>query len=119
MILEVDEDQHLDCPQACETSRLANIYTALALEGNTLPVTVIRFNPGKFHVDGIKKRVPTKARQDKLVEVIKSWEFGPSNCLEVQYMYYDMTNGCLDIWQDEGFAEILKSCCRQPISRGA
>lgn len=45
--------------------------TAFAMEGNTLPVAFVRYNPHAFQLDAILQRVSTSNRLDRLVKVVQ------------------------------------------------
>ena len=48
IFLEIDEKQHEDRMLSCEVSRMAKILEILTLQGNTLPIRFIRYNPHSF-----------------------------------------------------------------------
>lgn len=115
---EVDEGQHGWYGTECEVSRMTKIHAACVVEGNTLPMGMIRYNPHAFRVDGQLRRVSTKDRLAKLVDVIRNWQCDPQGGLQVQYMYYDcftMDDGLvLNIWDDD-YNQEVRACCRDPI----
>lgn len=119
LIGECDEKQHEHYGILCEIARMIKIHTAFAVEGNTLPVGFIRYNPHAFRVDGQLRRVSTKDRLARLLDVVSNWQFGPEASLQIQYMYYDChTVGDqmrLDIWDDSDYSQDVISCCRDPI----
>ena len=119
LLNEVDENQHEHYGILCEVARMTKIHTAFAVEGNTLPVGIIRYNPHAFRVDGQLRKVSMKDRLAKLVEVIKNWEAGPDGSLQIQYMYYDCHNVDgklqLDIWDDSDYSQDVVACCKDPI----
>ena len=121
LLVEADERQHEDYGVACDVVRMTKIHTAFAVEGNTLPVGVIRYNPHAFRVDGRLRRVSTADRLARLVDVIKTWDFGPEGSLQIQYMYYDChtvarIDPCLTIWSDAEYNSEVRSCCKIPIT---
>lgn len=107
VLLENDETQHDTYAVSCESSRAVRIHETLALEGNTLPILFIRFNPDAYRVDGKLKKISRIDRYAKLMQVIKEYsdqiEKAP---LHVVYMYYDVkgTNGKLCIADDSEFS---------------
>ena len=119
LLTEVDEGQHGWNGLLCEVARMTKMHTAFALEGNTLPIGIIRFNPDAFRVDGQLCRVSTIDRLAKLVDVVRQWKFGPEGSLQIQYMYYDChtVEGSLklDIWNDSAYNKDAMKCCRDPI----
>ena len=68
VFLEVDEDQHVSYSISCETSRMTRIVESLMLEGNSLPVLFVRYNPHAFRIDGVPQKVLKKDREKQLVE---------------------------------------------------
>lgn len=118
VIVEVDEFQHSQYGQHCEVARMAKIHESLALEGNTLPVVIIRYNPHAFKVDGETKRTTSRTRQTALVDMIRSVLPGPDSTLSIVYMYYDaVTTGgepTLSIWDLPVYSPAIRSCCRPP-----
>lgn len=117
ILLEVDEQQHEWYGIECEVSRMTKIYAAFAIEGNTLPVLFIRYNPHAFRVDGELRKVRTSNRLGQLVQFIKK----PPCCdgLTVLYMFYDCMNVdgslSLNIWKDAAYNTEVRSCCRTPV----
>jgi hypothetical protein len=81
---------------------VSKIHTALMLEGNTLPIGVICYNPDAFSVDGVRRhKVPKRDREERQLGVIRDWRFGEPGSLEIHYMYYDGDSVAgLDIWKD-------------------
>jgi hypothetical protein len=100
----------------CDVARVSKIHTAVVLEGKTLPVGVIRYNPDAFSVDGVRQKVPKRDREERLLGVIRGWRFGKPGSLEIQYMYYEGDGVAgLDIWKDPLYDLVMQDCCRQPI----
>lgn len=121
IIVEVDERQHSDHSYtiSCDTSRMGKMHQAFMLDGNTLPVAFLRYNPDAFKVDGVTKRTTKKEREARLLDVIRNWQHGPPGSLSVQYMFYDAetVNEKLQplIWGDPEYDETMKLCCRSTI----
>ena len=104
VFLEVDEDQHKTYPINCDTRRMADVYESLTVEGNTLPILFVRYNPDAFKVEGETVKVPSKMRQARLIETLKNWQF--KQPFAVLYMYYDTTpEGVPAIFDDEAYSE--------------
>ena len=64
---------------------------SLAL-GSGHKVAVLRFNPDNFRMDGRNKKVATKDRHRRLVEVVRAWlteDPAPDKQLARFFMYYD------------------------------
>lgn len=75
------------------------------LEGNTLPVAFIRYNPDAYHVDGKLTRILKKDRESRLIEILKSWTFDRP----IYFMYYDTTDREPSVFQDSEFDDTLKN----------
>ena len=119
IVLEVDEHEHECYGVLCDVARMTKMHAAFAIEGNTLPVAFIRYNPHAFRVDGVVQSVPTQMRLLTLVSVIKSWVFTDAS-LEIQYMYYSGNNDQegevrLSIWDSEEYNQNVQDCCLTPI----
>ena len=113
VFLEIDEDQHKSYGVACDISRMAKIYEVLTLEGNTLPVIFIRYNPHAFTNNELPKRVPKRDREARLVSVLHSISDMGHEGLSIIYMYYDVGKERLEIWNDPEYT--LQDCCLPPI----
>ena len=119
IILEVDEDQHDGYGVSCDVRRMADLHQAFLMEGNTLPVAFLRYNPHAFKVDGVTKRTTKKEREARLLDVIRNWQHTPPGSLSIQYMYYnsETVDGKLQpvIWEDPEYDSTMKSCCMAVI----
>ena len=128
IILEVDEGQHNygDYSVSCDMSRMARITESLALDGNTLPIVFIRYNPHAMHIENELVKVDKKLREAKLVETINGIGIGSNSDilpLRIYYMYYDCI---VDEESDEGltlcvhsnpaYNDLMKECCLPPIT---
>ncbi len=111
LIIEVDEYQHEGYGVVCDVARMGELFQAFLIDGNTLPVAIIRYNPHAFTIDGCARKVLKKDRERRLAEVIKGWQFSSSGSLQVQYMYYDTEGGDLTIWKDPLYPDTMKQCC--------
>ena len=109
-ILETDERQHSDYDVSCDAKRMADIYLALTLEGNTLPVTFIRYNPDSYKVNGVKRETPREVREAKLIEYIQNYKQRVQQPLSIVYFYYNTTDGSLDISRNELYSPELAKC---------
>jgi hypothetical protein len=91
IILEVDEQQHMGYPVACDIRRDCDIYASVAL-GSGQKLAILRYNPDDFRVDGVTVRVVAKERQRRLVEVLRDWmqeDPAPHMPFVRFFMYYD------------------------------
>ena len=91
--MEVDEYQHESYGVACDVSRMVKLVEAWLLEGNTLPVRFIRYNPHAYKVDGKTSRVPKKVREARLLEAIREAAEADGEGMQIRYMYYDVESG--------------------------
>jgi len=109
IFLEVD-DEHYSV--SCELRRMVDVHRTLALEGNTLPLAFVRYNPDAHRSDGTPVRVLKKDREAKLVETLNSWTF--DRPFGVYYMYYDKIDDepavFDDIEYDPSFREYYIGC---------
>lgn len=99
IFLEVDEEQHQHYSVSCELRRMSDVHRTLALEGNTLPLAFVRYNPDAHRSDGTLVRVWKKDREAKLVETLNSWTF--DRPFGVYYsMYYDKIDNEPAVFED-------------------
>jgi hypothetical protein len=91
ILLEVDEEMHSRYPASCDVQRDFDMCASLVL-GSGHKTAIIRYNPDSFRVDGKPKRVSTKDRQHRLVEVLRAWlleDPAPGLQLARFFLYYD------------------------------
>ena len=62
---------------------------ALAIEGNTLPIVFLRYNPQGFKVDGTTRRTFRRDREARLLRWLTEYESDATKPLRIVYMYYD------------------------------
>jgi len=105
-MLELDEDAHQHYSVHCDTTRPFRIYETLALEGNTLPIVIIRLNPDVCKVDGKAKRIYKIDRYKKVLELMQQWD--SDALLSVVYCYYPTIEGRLTIEAEEDFNPHLR-----------
>lgn len=124
VFLEVDEGQHKSGMGAagCDTPRMMAISRALALEGNTLPIIQVRYNPDAFRLDGKLVKLTKSKRQARLIELLTSEDSvlraqeTLDRPLSVLYMYFDArtdedgTIMPVVVTDDAGFNELLNDC---------
>ena len=119
ILVEVDEGEHEWYGIECEVSRMTKVHAAFAVEGNTLPLLFIRYNPHAFKVDGQLCAVGTGNRLARLVQFVQDWQCVPAKALEVQYMFYscEKQEGALSltIWSDAAYNSEVRACCREPV----
>lgn len=113
IMLEIDESQHVSYGIYCDVARMSKIYEALILDGNTLPVQFIRYNPDRFLKNNKAPKIPKNHREARLLEVLNSIKDDEWDGMRIQYMYYDTVDNELAIAKDEDF--MLQDCCLPPI----
>jgi hypothetical protein len=113
VFLEVDEHQHrYGYDPSCDMRRMAHVMQALALDGNTLPVVFLRYNPQAFKVDGETCRTLRVDREARLLRWLADHRPDPSRPLTIVYMYYDT------LTSDEGnVAEVSLDADYNPTMR--
>ena len=113
IMLEIDEQQHFSYGVYCDVARMSRIYEALMLDGNTLPVQFIRYNPDRFLKNNKAPKLPKNHREARLLKVLNSVKDDDWDGMRIQYMYYDTVDNELAIAKDEDF--MLQDCCLPPI----
>lgn len=103
--LEVDEEQHSWYSQSCETRRMAQVFQTLMIDGNTLPIVFIRYNPDVFYTNGVKQRIPKKQRQETLINEITNCSYTSNT---IKYLFYNTTDTIPDVLDDEEYLSELK-----------
>lgn len=121
IFLEVDEGQHkFGYTVSCDMARMARIVETLALEGNTLPVRFVRYNPHAFTVGGEPHRVPQDQREAALLRTLAEVAAGGSEPLGITYLYYDCErapDGALQlcVHADPDYSEHIRQCCAPAV----
>ncbi len=97
VFVECDEFQHDDRDTSCEVARMTQVNEALALEGNTLPIVWVRWNPDACRVNRKKQHIPKKERGALLVRflhalTLSSTTFLPGS-VSIFYLFYDRDDG--------------------------
>lgn len=108
VFLEVDENQHKynSYTIACENRRMMEVFRTLVLEGNTLPIVFIRYNPNNFYRNDKKVKLIKEKREKCLLQVLKNWDFLQDN--GIFYMYYDTIDEKPSILEDPEYEESVK-----------
>ena len=91
IVLQVDVHQHASYPAECDLRRDYNTYVSIA-RNRERKVTILRYNPDEFHIDGKKVQVETPERHRRLVEVLCTWmakDYVPEKSFQRFFMYYD------------------------------
>ncbi len=124
VMLEVDEGQHRfgDYSVGCDMGRMARIIESLTVEGNTLPIVFVRYNPHEFKIDGQTERIPRRAREASILRHVNAAvgatrELGFT--LSILYMYYDtvtVDSVCIpQVLEDPEYNSHMAACCLPSI----
>ncbi len=85
VIVEVDENQHTQYDESCETTRMNNIMFGLGL-----PTIFLRFNPDAYMVSNKKKLTLLDKRMEYVCSRIRFHrERVPEELLTCEYLFYD------------------------------
>jgi hypothetical protein len=109
VFLEVDEDQHKSYGVSCDVRRMADIAASLRIEGNTMRIAFVRYNPHGFQVGGVTKPTKRKDRHARLVDVLsnlrrESTEAVTESDVRVFYLFYDVDeDGVPSIFEDDEY----------------
>lgn len=122
VFLEVDEGQHTAGygPVSCDMRRMSKVLESLTIEGNTLPIIFVRYNPHTFSVDGCRQRLLKRDREDRLISILTSPEstiYNQGRGLTIQYMYFDMGDGIINVLRDPDYHRYFAECCVPNISK--
>jgi hypothetical protein len=108
VLLECDEDQHMSYDPSCDVRRDFDTCASVAL-GSQHKVVILRYNPDAFKVGGTTQRTSKKERQQKLIQILQSWEEDPVPDLGFArfFLFYDAENDAATLpmvansWTDE------------------
>ena len=106
IFLEVDEHQHKSYELTCEVSRMSKILEILTIQGNTLPIRFIRYNPHSFKLDNETCRTTQKQRHATLINTIYTTTF--TTHFSVKYLFYNNYNNIPIILNDPEYNENFK-----------
>lgn len=120
IFLEVDEHQHNFGygPISCDMRRMSKIVESLFIEGNTLPIIFIRYNPNSFIVDDVHVSCLKRDRENTLIDIISDSSsniYENNRSLKILYMYYDTTDGVANVVSSNEYNPMMVSCCCPPI----
>jgi hypothetical protein len=104
--LEVDEYQHDWYSQQCETRRMYSVFQSLSVEGNTLPIVFIRYNPDRYKVKSENVKICKQIRMKNILDFITT--FKTTSLFSIKYMYYDLQDDKLDILTNPEYIEDVK-----------
>ncbi len=90
-LIETDENHHDGYDQDCEWSKLMNHAQSLFQTFDVQKVTVIRFNPDVWKVDGEKVKVDLKDRLAKLKQLIDTCITSQNIIFKMFFMFYPAT----------------------------
>ena len=85
---------------------MRKVIESLTVDGNTLPIQFIRYNPHSYSIDGVKQRTNQTQRHEQLIQEIHTTLF---TCpFSVLYMFYDTINNIPAIFNDTEYNESFK-----------
>ena len=113
IFLEVDEHQHEWYEITCEIRRMTDVYHTLILEGNTLPILFVRYNPNSYSINSVKQSTPKRERESTLLELLNNVNF--ERPFAIQYMYYDTLENKPEIFTHPDYTESFKQLVLDPI----
>jgi hypothetical protein len=113
IFLEVDEFQHIAYGVSCEVRRMTDVHAACMLDGNTLPIHFIRYNPDRCRRGSTCLHINKHARESKIIDLVRDILSAPTERqLSIYYMFYDMNeDGTLAIHSDPDYPESIKEAC--------
>lgn len=118
-IVKADRRQHTFGygPVSCDMRRMARVMESLMIEGQTMPIVFVRYNPNAYSVDGARVKTPKRDREASLVSMLSSPKsvIFTGQPLVIQYMYYDVSNATLDVLKDHEYHADFAACCLQAI----
>ena len=76
------------------------------IDGNTVPIRFIRYNPHCYSINNIKQKTNQVQRHNALIETINTVEFNTP--FSVMYLFYDMENDKPTIFDDHEYTELFK-----------
>lgn len=118
LLIEVDEHQHGYMDAGCDATRMAKIVESLALDGNSLPVCFVRFNPHAFRING---GIQTQTKPTRLAKLVKFCKEGsvPVQPMSIQYMFFDVDvqadKYILSTLADDAYPTAVAQCVLPPI----
>lgn len=92
---------------------MSKIMESLALEGNTVPIVMLRYNPDGFSVDGKAVKKLKTVREAELVSLLKDPNaevFSRDQPLVIQYLYYDMSGEVPTVTLDPDYNVNIAMC---------
>jgi len=122
IFLEVDESQHKFGYGfiSCDMKRMSKIIESLMMEGNTMPLLFIRYNPDAFTVDGEKQHVKKTDRESKLIALLDNGDHelfvrAKKALITIQYMYYDVEADRPAVCYDPTYNASFRECVAPAI----
>lgn len=93
IFLECDEYQHTSYDPSCDVRRDFDTCTSIAL-GSQHKVVILRYNPDAFKVGRLTRRTSKKERQQRLIQILKTWDEDPVPDLGFArfFLFYDAEN---------------------------
>ena len=85
---------------------MSKIIESLALDGNTIPIKFIRYNPHSYKINNKTNRTIQNERHAELIKTIYTTVFNAP--LSVKYLFYDTENDKPSIFNDPEYHETFK-----------
>lgn len=101
--------------------RMSMIVESLALDGNNMLITFIRYNPNCYRINNKIIKKSKEERQIVLLETINKILYSEEKIqLNIIYMYYNSYTTednkiKLIIHDSEDYNDTIKECCEEPI----
>lgn len=120
VFLEVDEEQHRFGygKTVCDMKRMTKIIESLRLEGNSMEIVFLRYNPNAFTVDYKYRKVLKREREAMLVSMLQDAKhaiFTTNTDVIIQYMYYDTVSDYAEIIHSADYNQQIRECCLSTI----
>lgn len=107
ILLEVDEEQHVDRETSCEVARMNDTTTCIRLGGEMTKLLWIRFNPDAYKINGTTVHTPTAERHATMERLIRDYE--PVKDVAVKYLFYTLQAGKPAVFSDADYPDSFKS----------
>jgi hypothetical protein len=83
-----------------------SVFQSLSVEGNTLPIVFIRYNPDRYKVDSENIKICKQVRMKNILDFITT--FKTESPFNIKYMYYDLQDDKLEILTNPEYIEDVK-----------
>jgi hypothetical protein len=115
VLIEVDENQHKfgHYSIGCDLARVGKIVESLVIGGFDMPITMLRYNPNAFKIDGTTQKFLKKNREGKLISILtfEHNQIYSNKPLSIMYMNYDCNSeGRPSLLDSDEYSESMKEC---------